>query len=97
MSQARASTGGWIGWIDRLVPGGKAPIGLKAQFKRNIVLYAIGTAMLAIQQFLLGWRDFLVKDAVDAIAANQAKVATCLLYTSPSPRDQRGSRMPSSA
>ena len=26
-----------------------------------------------------------------------AELATCLLYTSPSPRDQRGSRMPSSA
>ena len=26
-----------------------------------------------------------------------AKVIDCLLYTSPSPRDQRGSRMPSSA
>ena len=26
-----------------------------------------------------------------------AKVKDCLLYTSPSPRDQRGSRMPSSA
>ena len=26
-----------------------------------------------------------------------AIVDTCLLYTSPSPRDQRGSRMPSSA
>ena len=25
------------------------------------------------------------------------RVGTCLLYTSPSPRDQRGSRMPSSA
>ena len=25
------------------------------------------------------------------------KIMTCLLYTSPSPRDQRGSRMPSSA
>ena len=25
------------------------------------------------------------------------EVHTCLLYTSPSPRDQRGSRMPSSA
>ena len=25
------------------------------------------------------------------------KIGTCLLYTSPSPRDQRGSRMPSSA
>ena len=27
----------------------------------------------------------------------QALIITCLLYTSPSPRDQRGSRMPSSA
>ena len=28
---------------------------------------------------------------------NARKAHTCLLYTSPSPRDQRGSRMPSSA
>ena len=28
---------------------------------------------------------------------NMDQAATCLLYTSPSPRDQRGSRMPSSA
>ena len=28
---------------------------------------------------------------------NIAQVTDCLLYTSPSPRDQRGSRMPSSA
>ena len=28
---------------------------------------------------------------------DSAKTYTCLLYTSPSPRDQRGSRMPSSA
>ena len=27
----------------------------------------------------------------------QVRVSACLLYTSPSPRDQRGSRMPSSA
>ena len=27
----------------------------------------------------------------------RARAGTCLLYTSPSPRDQRGSRMPSSA
>ena len=27
----------------------------------------------------------------------QADICSCLLYTSPSPRDQRGSRMPSSA
>ena len=28
---------------------------------------------------------------------NMARLISCLLYTSPSPRDQRGSRMPSSA
>ena len=29
--------------------------------------------------------------------AGYGVIHTCLLYTSPSPRDQRGSRMPSSA
>ena len=29
--------------------------------------------------------------------ANETSPSACLLYTSPSPRDQRGSRMPSSA
>ena len=31
------------------------------------------------------------------VASDDANQDTCLLYTSPSPRDQRGSRMPSSA
>ena len=31
------------------------------------------------------------------IGLNNAETKSCLLYTSPSPRDQRGSRMPSSA
>ena len=36
--------------------------------------------------------------AVEAIARQpEAAGDICLLYTSPSPRDQRGSRMPSSA
>ena len=34
---------------------------------------------------------------VDASGLKPYKVYICLLYTSPSPRDQRGSRMPSSA
>ena len=42
---------------------------------------------------------------VDAVASvgeilgsgSPSELAACLLYTSPSPRDQRGSRMPSSA
>ena len=31
------------------------------------------------------------------VDTDPVKVDLCLLYTSPSPRDQRGSRMPSSA
>ena len=40
------------------------------------------------------------KGIAEVFAAHGANVAftySCLLYTSPSPRDQRGSRMPSSA
>ena len=43
---------------------------------------------------------FVVMDAVDVAfteAAVGAGVSTCLLYTSPSPRDVEESRMPSSA
>ena len=32
-----------------------------------------------------------------SLEVKKAEVMNCLLYTSPSPRDQRGSRMPSSA
>ena len=34
---------------------------------------------------------------VRPVSANACATISCLLYTSPSPRDQRGSRMPSSA
>ena len=40
----------------------------------------------------------LIQPLLDAFTKESGiKVNTCLLYTSPSPRDQRGSRMPSSA
>ena len=45
-------------------------------------------------------RALLKQLADDAFATREAatdKLRGCLLYTSPSPRDQRGSRMPSSA
>ena len=39
-----------------------------------------------------------VKNKLDTpLPLGYCNVGTCLLYTSPSPRDQRGSRMPSSA
>ena len=41
------------------------------------------------------WLRWMVE--LDNPFAASNKAAFCLLYTSPSPRDQRGSRMPSSA
>ena len=46
----------------------------------------------------LNWIDFLHGDFSQTVEALiEALNMDCLLYTSPSPRDQRGSRMPSSA
>ena len=39
----------------------------------------------------------LVQTSLNAVDYECPRDSTCLLYTSPSPRDQRGSRMPSSA
>ena len=39
----------------------------------------------------------LINDEINKCGNNDEGKFTCLLYTSPSPRDQRGSRMPSSA
>ena len=46
--------------------------------------------------------DIQEGDEIDTRGGGKVEVplcgtSTCLLYTSPSPRDQRGSRMPSSA
>ena len=40
---------------------------------------------------------FLIFGGVLVLLGYRSKLGACLLYTSPSPRDQRGSRMPSSA
>ena len=42
------------------------------------------------------WLQSLADDVAGLIESGH-EVLICLLYTSPSPRDQRGSRMPSSA
>ena len=39
----------------------------------------------------------IIQIAIFGYAATMNVTRVCLLYTSPSPRDQRGSRMPSSA
>ena len=54
----------------------------------------------AIRPFAVGRKNWLFSDSqsgANASANLYSVLETCLLYTSPSPRDQRGSRMPSSA
>ena len=43
------------------------------------------------------YRDVKVTGELASETTQQQLIEVCLLYTSPSPRDQRGSRMPSSA
>ena len=52
---------------------------------------------ISLSAVLAGVKDIrnAVEDARHAYKSSAKR--TCLLYTSPSPRDQRGSRMPSSA
>jgi len=62
------------------------PIGLGAQFRRNLHLYASGAVLLAAQQFLMAQRDFQVKHAVDAaersLPADAAHAALLMLAVS---------------
>jgi ATP-binding cassette subfamily B protein len=51
------------------------PVGLAAQFRRNLHLYVFGTILLAAQQAFMAKRDFLVKAAVDAKGADDPSVA----------------------
>ena len=56
---------------------------------RNVALIIVGMMMIALFGHLVGF----TLQPVGSLKRN----STCLLYTSPSPRDKRQSRMPSSA
>ena len=49
------------------------------------------------QKAAVTWATEAKSNQVQATYLSQLEFKSCLLYTSPSPRDQRGSRMPSSA
>ena len=78
----------------RNVAAGANPMGLKRGVEAAVAAAVDAIAEQAVQ----------VDDSKDKIAqvasisaADETVGKVCLLYTSPSPRDQRGSRMPSSA
>ena len=69
--------------VSKINTGGKYD---SKAFKKSVGLNGVGTKAV---NALSG--NFKV------VAYREGKCKNCLLYTSPSPRDQRGSRMPSSA
>ena len=69
---------------------------------RRSVLYMPAANARALEKAKSIPADALIFDLEDAVAPDakadaRAQAAACLLYTSPSPRDKRQSRMPSSA
>ena len=66
------------------------PIGFVLRAAGAIIDLLVGIAVFVLTLFLRIW-------LLDIGVLDQATDTICLLYTSPSPRDQRGSRMPSSA
>ena len=57
-----------------------------------------GIAATAVLCFIFSWTEFLLSlFLTNSIRTIPVKITTCLLYTSPSPRDGLLSRMPSSA
>ena len=70
-------------------------------FKRGDPILEVETDKTVVEFPALG-DGMLVESLVEIgemvdVGTAIAKIDVCLLYTSPSPRDQRGSRMPSSA
>ena len=74
---------------------------LAERFEQAIDMAAMRAGMAGTHDYLTQWRKaapYSVEGDAEDVAEQEAnRLETCLLYTSPSPRDQRGSRMPSSA
>ena len=69
-----------------------------AMFNGIMTSIALETFILSAQMVLKeAFRVAIGMSLISMISMEAAMNVVCLLYTSPSPRDQRGSRMPSSA
>ena len=69
----------------------------------TLAMQAVDREVTTVEGLMSGNRPSAIQRAFDVSGALQCgfcqpgMIMSCLLYTSPSPRDQRGSRMPSSA
>ena len=71
------------------------PIHFVAVDDDRMILDAISSILEAAGHRVTAFSDS--KEAMEKLPGIAPDCIICLLYTSPSPRDQRGSRMPSSA
>ena len=72
------------------------PMSLTVRFATSDgALFTSDQALFCFRQLANGQCD--PSAILGQLPSNRDRGSTCLLYTSPSPRDQRGSRMPSSA
>ena len=86
--------------IDRLTLAGQTHQGLVRAHNEDAFFLRESDGLFAIADGLGGYRHggFCSRMAINHLAQNPALLTiTCLLYTSPSPRDRTRSRMPSSA
>ena len=58
---------------------------------------AVRQTRVHVENIKRSFNQYIQTRDLNKLTVNDELIATCLLYTSPSPRDQRGSRMPSSA
>ena len=93
-------TGAGVGWKDFAVAGGGGENAMTV-LKSRAVSGNPPTAAQIKGPSIQEWGELGFLADIDRVAAANNWDAllpnVCLLYTSPSPRDQRGSRMPSSA
>ena len=85
--------------VNTLADAVKVTLGPKG---RNVVLDKSFGAPTVTKDGVSVAKEVELKDKFENMGAQMVKevasqTSDCLLYTSPSPRDQRGSRMPSSA
>ena len=70
-------------------PAPSGPIDISTLSKEDMLSYLVNKGLDGDMDAVNACEDRMIRA--------KAKAMICLLYTSPSPRDQRGSRMPSSA
>ena len=91
LKDIRAAQDGDADAYARLVESWGGPL---LRFCRNNLPATIDAEDVVQDVLLTAWQKL---PDLDDRSRFRAWMYTCLLYTSPSPRDQRGSRMPSSA